>query len=288
MSELTGMTAESWRKNPRRLGMMLARYKFVAKMLAGRELVAEIGSADGFGAEIVRREVGTNCLFDREFHLIPKVNITQHDIVDAPLPGSRGKHDGIYLLDVFEHIHPLDIDVALNNIAVSLKSDGIAIIGTPSLEAQWYAWPEVKSQHCNCVTGEQLAEICKRHFSTVLSFGMNDEVLHTGHHAMCHYLFAVCIGPKMPLKPVKKTSVTIAIDVDKSQVDGGALALCQLYCPSTKSGGVCEKRCMGHEDLGIWNSSHMTRMREMALAVLSASPATEPTKNVYDPSGRTI
>ena len=46
-----------WYEDPKRLVFTLARYKFVAKILAGKQQVAEIGCGDRFGSRIVRREV---------------------------------------------------------------------------------------------------------------------------------------------------------------------------------------------------------------------------------------
>ena len=43
----------------------------------------------------------------------------------------------------------------------------------------------------------------QRYFHDVFMFSMNDEVVHTGFHAMAHYLFALCVarrdgrGPRM-------------------------------------------------------------------------------------------
>ncbi len=47
-----------WRSDPRHLLFLLARYKFCAKMLAGRSMVLEVGCGDGFGMRIVLQEVG--------------------------------------------------------------------------------------------------------------------------------------------------------------------------------------------------------------------------------------
>ena len=51
------MTNESWNEDPKRLVFTLSRYKFVAKMLAGRANVLEIGCADAFGTRIVQQAV---------------------------------------------------------------------------------------------------------------------------------------------------------------------------------------------------------------------------------------
>lgn len=187
------MTGATWRWNPRRLGMMLARYKFCSKMLAGKKLVAEIGAADGFGSEVVRREVGRLDLYD--YDPVWDKWSQVWNIVRSPLP--LFAYDAIYMLDVLEHIYPADEDAALTNICKSLKADGVLVCGCPSLESQVYASDVSKIGHVNCKTGDKLRDTMLKYFDNVFSFGMNDEVLHTGFHQMCHYLFVVCAGPKI-------------------------------------------------------------------------------------------
>src|SRR3989338_11179996 len=47
------MSGYAWRHDPRHVLFTLARYKFVAKMLAGKGPILEIGCADGFGTRLV-------------------------------------------------------------------------------------------------------------------------------------------------------------------------------------------------------------------------------------------
>ena len=69
-----------------------------------------------------------------------------------------------------------------------------AIIGMPSLESQAYASPASKAGHVNCKSMPELRELMLRYFHNVFMFSMNDEVVHTGHHKMAHYLWAVGAG----------------------------------------------------------------------------------------------
>lgn len=187
------MTGASWRWNPRRLGMYLARYKFVAKMLSGLDRVAEIGCADAFAAPIIQQEVKRPDFYDFDPVFVDR-NIRQHDIVAGPLPCF--KYEAIYMLDVLEHIKPADEPKAMANICKSLKSTGIFIAGVPSLESQAYASPISKAGHVNCRSGDKLRQDMRRYFDNVFLFGMNDEVLHTGFAPFCQYLFVLCTGAK--------------------------------------------------------------------------------------------
>ena len=51
------LTSYSLMHDPKHLSFVLARYKFCAKMLEGKETVVEVGSGDGFGIPIVAQAV---------------------------------------------------------------------------------------------------------------------------------------------------------------------------------------------------------------------------------------
>jgi hypothetical protein len=187
--ELGPMASQSWYDDPRHLGFVLARYKFVAKMLEGTRHVAEIGCGDGFGARIVKQTTRNLDLYDFDPAFKPDF---VHDIVQAPLPNL---YDAVFMLDVFEHIHPKDELKVLDNVCASLRTQGVFIVGVPSLESQSYASARSKAGHVNCKTGNDVRALMRDYFANVFLFGMNDEVLHTGFSPMCHYLFALCCTP---------------------------------------------------------------------------------------------
>jgi 2-polyprenyl-3-methyl-5-hydroxy-6-metoxy-1,4-benzoquinol methylase len=199
------MTNQVWHEDPRRLTFILARYKFVAKMLSGRHDVAELGCGDAFGTRIVQQEVGQVTVYDFDPVFIGDIEQRQsarwpltarvHDILDGKLPQ---QHDAIYSLDVIEHIPVEQEGLYLGNLVASLNDNGVLIIGSPSLESQTYASPQSKIGHINCKTGRELKALLEQYFNTVFLFSMNDEVVHTGFYPMAHYLFALCAGAKRP------------------------------------------------------------------------------------------
>ena len=111
-----------------------------------------------------------------------------------PVPG---KYDAAYSLDVMEHISRDKESQYLDNICKSIKSNGVAIIGMPSLESQAYASPGSKEGHVNCKSGDDFREGLSRFFENVFIFSMNDEVVHSGFTKMAHYLLCVCCTPKI-------------------------------------------------------------------------------------------
>lgn len=198
------MASQSWYDDPKRLAFMLSRYKFVAKMLSDLEHVLEIGCADAFGTRIVLQEVkrltavdfdplfveDTNARMDERW----RFTCTTHDMLTGPVEGG---FDGIYALDVLEHILPGNEDRFLSNMVASLTSHGVMIIGMPSLESQVYASPLSKEGHVNCKTMPDLKKTMQKFFHNVFMFSMNDEIVHTGFHKMAHYLFALCCGKRV-------------------------------------------------------------------------------------------
>ncbi len=200
------MTSYAYNDDPKRLTFTLSRYKFVAKMLAGRGRVLEIGCADAFGTRIVRQEVETLAATDFDPVFIEDVKRRMnprwafdafvHDMLAAPVPG--GPYDGIYALDVLEHIQPADERTFLANTMGSLAPHGAVILGMPSLELQAYASPNSKAGHVNCKSMPDFKRLMHEYFHSVFCFGMNDEVVHTGYHKMAHYLFVVCCDSKLP------------------------------------------------------------------------------------------
>jgi 2-polyprenyl-3-methyl-5-hydroxy-6-metoxy-1,4-benzoquinol methylase len=192
-------TAWAWHDDPRHLLFTLSRYKFVAKMLAGRERVLEVGCADGFPTRLVAQTVKSVVGVDFDPQFINDANERKsdrwpidfrvHDVMAAPVPGS---FDGAFALDVIEHIPKQHEDRFLQNIRASLTGEGVLIIGTPSLASQQYASPQSKEGHINCKTAEELQATLQRHFAQVFIFSMNDEVVHTGYSKMAHYYMALC------------------------------------------------------------------------------------------------
>jgi SAM-dependent methyltransferase len=196
--KLGPMLSDVWRRDSMRLVFVLSRYKFVARMLAGAPSVAEIGCGDGFASAIVRDRVDYLHLYDFDPAFVAAAKehhdtVVAHDIIAAPLPR---RYHAVFMLDVFEHIQPVDEGFALKHVVKSLTDDGTFIVGMPSIESQEYASAQSKAGHVNCKSGGELAGLMRRYFGQVLLFGMNDEVVHTGFPPMCHYLFVACHAPR--------------------------------------------------------------------------------------------
>ena len=193
------MTNQVWHDDPRRLGFLLARYKFVSKMLSGRRDVGEVGCGDAFGTRVVLQEVEKVTVYDFDPVFIADVRERQskiwpidshvRDILAGALPY---RHDAIYSLDVIEHIQRQDEHDYVVHLRDSLTDDGVLIIGTPSIRSPRPMRRRPAKPGTSTVRAvPQLKSLLEQYFATVFLFSMNDEVVHTGFYPMAHYLIAV-------------------------------------------------------------------------------------------------
>ena len=191
-------------RDPRSLLFKCARYKFVAKVLRGRQYVVEIGCGDGFAAPLVAQEVGELVVTDidpeflnlaREF-LGPWKNISAQAHGEIFCEEKRGFADSVFALDVLEHVPVSEEEEFLSSVRDALHDNGIAVFGVPSLESQRFTNPDNRKGHINVKSVEDLATLLQSYFESVVDFGMNDEIVHTGFSPMRSYSFFLCNGPK--------------------------------------------------------------------------------------------
>jgi 2-polyprenyl-3-methyl-5-hydroxy-6-metoxy-1,4-benzoquinol methylase len=193
-----------YRTDPRRLGILLARYKFCAKMLTGKTHVLEAGCGDSFGTNVVLQEVASvhGIDFDPVFVDWSRdqaeregLNAT-YEVVDLTVERPTGEFDAAYSLDVIEHIETQREHHFLENLCSVMRPNGVVIIGTPNETASPYASEWSQRGHINLKDHESLRALMHRYFENVFIFSMNDEVVHTGFAPMAHYLFAMGVGVK--------------------------------------------------------------------------------------------
>jgi 2-polyprenyl-3-methyl-5-hydroxy-6-metoxy-1,4-benzoquinol methylase len=196
-------SSQSWHDDPKHILFRLSRYKFVAKMLSGSENVLEVGCGDAFGTRLVQQEVKSLSatdfdpafVRDVEARMVErwKFHVFTHDLLDGSIAGN---FDGVFALDVLEHIPAEHEGIFLTNAFAPLNLNGVGIIGMPSIESQVYASQTSKAGHVNCKSMPELKILMKQYFHNVFMFSMNDEVVHTGYHPMAHYIIAVGAGRK--------------------------------------------------------------------------------------------
>ena len=194
-------TSHDLMHDPKHLAFVLGRYKFVAKMLHGRERVMEIGVGDGFGLPLVASAVKQLFALDWDQRLLDSnrqrlehlTNVT-YVLTDPNTQPLNLEVDAAYWVDVLEHLSPDSEATVLENILRCLPDEGVLITGTPNKTASQFASPQSQVAHINLKTMDELRALMQRYFENVFMFGMNDEVLHTGFAPMCHYLWSLAVG----------------------------------------------------------------------------------------------
>ena len=192
-------TSHLFYSDPKHLAFSLSRYKFVSKLFSRYDSVLEVGCGDCFGSVIVADNVknyyGVDfddfIIEDNKKRLALNTNMSffTQDILKEPF---EEKVMAAFSLDVIEHIPHKDENIFLQNIISSIV-DGPLLLGTPNITANEYASKYSKISHINLKSSESLVESLVPFYKTVLSFSMNDEVIHTGFNKMAHYIFALGI-----------------------------------------------------------------------------------------------
>lgn len=198
------LIAGAYLSDPKILGFVASRYKFVSKMIPEAKTVLEIGCGDGFGAPVVAHgkdklwctDIEEASLEDNQKRYIefPNIAFEYHDFREAKFHTTV---DAAYCVDVIEHLYPEEEAAFLKNITKSLTQNGVFVVGTPNIEAKKYASKYSREGHVNLKSHETLNQVMREHFDFVFMFSMNDEVLHTGFNPMAHYVWAVCAGPRI-------------------------------------------------------------------------------------------
>jgi protein-L-isoaspartate O-methyltransferase len=194
-------TSYSVMYDPKHVAFVLSRYKFVAKMLQGRDQVMEVGSGDGIGLGLVAQTVNhihavdwDPRLLDGNARRLKHLRNVTYVLADLNKESPNLKVDAAYWVDVLEHLDTATESTVIENILRCLPDDGVLITGTPNKAAHQYGSPQSKALHINQKTMEELQALMQRYFRNVFMFGMNDEVLHTGFAPMCHYIWSLAVG----------------------------------------------------------------------------------------------
>ena len=206
-SLLGRVTTARWNRNPETLLFSLTRYKFVAKLLNGRQKVLEIGCGDGWASRIVAQRVRSLVLTDYDPLFVDealnqmkqdryggyqRVRCDVHNFID----GVYGEEvDGVFALDVLEHIEPKSEASFMRNISLSMSKGGICVFGTPTVKSQELIKESDRDPgHINCKDERSMRTTLERYFGGVQVFAMNDELVHTGCTDMAYYVFGIGVN----------------------------------------------------------------------------------------------
>ncbi len=190
-----------WRNTPRHILFTLSRYKFALKIIGQNKDILELGSNEGLGSYFLSEFASSvkGIDFDEGAINWAQQNYTNKKLTFEYgnfLEQSYGEHDAVVSMDVIEHIYPENEDAYIKAIANNLKHNGIALIGTPNIETDKFANPEIKGAHINLYSAERLTESFEKYFNNVFLFSQNDEIIHTGYTPTSNYFIALCTYKK--------------------------------------------------------------------------------------------
>ncbi len=188
-------------KNPLMVTIKLARFKFVAKMLAQTDRVLDLGCGNGFSSfyysQFCRNVHGVDIqeavLNNWKSFECKNVSFSLGNILDAEI--YEREVDAITCVDVIEHFSLNDGEKILKSAAKCLKANdkgGQLIIGTPSKFSNTYRAAHNKDHHLHEYEPDELQSICERYFSRTYQFSMNDEIVHTGFNKLAWFFYIIC------------------------------------------------------------------------------------------------
>ncbi len=209
LARLGIVTNALWFNDPRRLAAVLARYGFVANMLNGCRDIGEVGCGDAFATRVVLQDAARVTVYESDLRLVDDIRQRRderwpleaevHDILLAPLPR---KHQGVFSLDLIEHVAPEDEHAFLTNLCGSLADKGVLLLGMQALDSKKSS--TAVSGSGNRRSGNELKALLGNYFENVFLLSMSDEVLQAGEAPTADYLFALCTAPKWEMGSIRR------------------------------------------------------------------------------------
>lgn len=164
--------------------IILARYKFAAKMIQNKRSVIEVGCGHGYGSVFLSNHVDNLVATDideelieickKKFSSLDNCKFQVMDLLNCDK--SVEKYDGLVSLDVIEHFEKKDIDRVVDNYYSLLKKDGVAVIGTPNIKSQQYASARRKASNPFEFNYEEFYNALSNKFENVFVFSMTDSI----------------------------------------------------------------------------------------------------------------
>ena len=200
--QLSKYSAHNVKYGIRRFVYCLSRYKFVSKLLQGKDSCLELGCNDGFNtlvlADVVQSVTGVDFDVDSISYANKKlatesIRFIHRDIFDI---GKIGTFGAVVSMDVIEHIEAQREDEFMEVMCANLDKHGIGIVGTPNIAASQYQSRASEIGHVNMYDHERLRKLMDKYFYNTFLFSANDETVHTGFYPMAHYFIAVGVSVK--------------------------------------------------------------------------------------------
>ncbi len=191
----------TYREAPLDFFILLARYKFAARLLEKHHRVIDAGSGSGVGAAFLSKfcKHVTAIDFDEELLLhnqkeyaqIKNLSFKKLDLLSSS--PKLEKFDALVSLDVIEHFNYNDIHTVVKNYTRLINPGGFAIIGTPNAYSKPFASKRRLDTHIHEFEPDEYKNFLSKYFKNVFLFSMTDEVVSLSFPKMAWYLMALCI-----------------------------------------------------------------------------------------------
>ncbi|MDR3623854.1 MAG: class I SAM-dependent methyltransferase [Chlamydiales bacterium] len=184
-------------REPRKMLNFLSYYKFAAKLIGVGKKVLDIGCDEGLGTVVIGKECGFAKGIDVNEVAIEAArgNFTssnvEFEVQNVLQKSTQELWDAVISFGFIENVLLENVSKFFKKITSSLKEDGLAVIGTPSLISQQFVSETSKKGYVNIYSPERLEKEMKEHFEFVFMFAANDEVVHAGFLPLAEYLIVV-------------------------------------------------------------------------------------------------
>jgi 2-polyprenyl-3-methyl-5-hydroxy-6-metoxy-1,4-benzoquinol methylase len=201
-SMLTNVEGISFQDDPLDFFILLARYKFAARLLRKHHSVIDVGCGKGMGSvflskfakDVVGADFDSDLISfnEKEFSRIENLSFKYLDLLNVH-KSHASQYDVVVSMDVIEHFPQQDIPLVVKNYSSLLKDGGFAIIGTPSIASRPYASQRRLDTHPFEFSPKDYEKSLRGEFSNVFVFSMTDEVVSTAFPDLAWYLMAICV-----------------------------------------------------------------------------------------------
>lgn len=191
----------SFKEHPLELFIVLARYKFAARLLEKKSRVLDAGCGQGMGSVFLSKFADhvTGVDFDEAMvkrnqnHYSDISNLSFEKMDLTATPSAEKKYDTVVSLDVIEHFPLEKIPTVVGNLSQMTADNGFAIIGTPNIASQPYASSRRRESHLHEFEPDEFKNLLKDYFKNVFLFSMTDEIVSLSFPKMAWYLMALCV-----------------------------------------------------------------------------------------------
>lgn len=190
----------SYRENPLDFFILLARYKFAARLMKKDYDVLDVGCGHGLGtvflSKFAKHVTGADYdkqLIDKsrkQYRSLSNVDFVALDLLDTS--SHKKKYDAIVSLDVIEHFSKKNTELVAENYAKLTKEDGFAVIGTPNVISRPFASKRRLATHLHEFDPATFEALLSKYFKHVFLFSMTDEVVSLSFPKLAWYLMALC------------------------------------------------------------------------------------------------